>query len=72
MVWDCLWIAAADGPFVHPQVIYEYGEPRCNNIDGEKPKNSEKNLSHFHFVHHKFHLDWPGSEPGPPRLEAGD
>jgi hypothetical protein len=31
-----------------------------------------KNLSQWHFVHHKSHMDWPGIEPGPPRWEAGD
>jgi hypothetical protein len=35
-----------------PQVIYEYGRPRWNDIDRLKPKNSEKNLSQYHFVHH--------------------
>jgi hypothetical protein len=34
-------------------------------------KNSEKNLSHFYFVHYKFYMDWPGREPGAPRQEAG-
>jgi hypothetical protein len=29
-------------------------------------------LSQCQFVHHKFHKTWPGLEPGPPRLEAGD
>jgi hypothetical protein len=24
------------------------------------------------FVHHKSYMTWPGLEPGPPRLEAGD
>jgi hypothetical protein len=26
-------------------------------LTGEKPKNWEKNLSQFHFVHHKSHMD---------------
>jgi hypothetical protein len=40
-------------------------------VDRGKPKNSEKNLPHYHFVHHKPHMDGPGIEPGPPRWEAG-
>jgi hypothetical protein len=28
----CLWTVATNGPIVHPQVIYEYGEPWCNEI----------------------------------------
>ena len=30
----------------------------------------EKNLSQFHLVHHKPHIDWSGTETGPPRREA--
>jgi hypothetical protein len=26
-----------------------------------------ENLLQLHFVHHKFHMTWPGIEPGPPR-----
>jgi hypothetical protein len=28
-----------------------------NDTDRRKPKNSEKNLSQYHFVHHKSHMD---------------
>jgi hypothetical protein len=33
----CLWTAATDRHTVHPQAIYEYGGPRWNDIDREKP-----------------------------------
>jgi hypothetical protein len=55
-----------------PQMIYEYGEPRRNDAEREKPKNSEKRLSQCHFVHHKFHMDWTMRKLGPPRWKAGD
>jgi hypothetical protein len=47
-------------------------EHRWNEIDTGKPKYLEKNLSQYHFVHHKFHMDWPRIEAGSPRSEAGD
>jgi hypothetical protein len=40
-----------------PQVIYEHGELWWNDIDWEKPKNSDRKLSQCHFVHHKSHID---------------
>lgn len=30
-------------------------------------KYSEKNISHCHFVHQKYHVDWPGFEAAPQR-----
>jgi hypothetical protein len=38
----CLWTAATNRLLVHPQMIHEYKEPRWNNTDRGKPKNSEK------------------------------
>jgi hypothetical protein len=37
------------------------------NIDKRKPKYSEKNLSQWHFVHHKSHTDWSRIEARPQR-----
>jgi uncharacterized membrane protein len=52
-------------------VLFVVMEHRWNEIDRRKPKNSGKNVSQCHFVHHKSHMDWTGIEPGPPRWEAG-
>jgi hypothetical protein len=38
-----------------------------NEIDRVKPKYSGKTFSPCHLVHHKYHMDWPGIETGPPR-----
>jgi hypothetical protein len=42
------------------------------HTDSGKQRNSEKNLSQCHFVHHKFHVDSPLKKAGTPRWEAGD
>lgn len=39
---------------------------------GKKPKYCKGNLSQCHCVHYKFHTNWPGIEPRPPRWEACD
>jgi hypothetical protein len=53
-------------------LFYQVMEHWWNKIHRENLKYSGKNLFQWHFVHHKFHMDWPGIEPGPLRREAGD
>jgi hypothetical protein len=55
------------GILLIPQMIW-VGERRWNDTDRGKSKNSEKDLSQYHFVHHKFHMDWHGREPEPPLM----
>jgi hypothetical protein len=40
-----------------PQIIYEYEQPRWNDTDRGKPKNSEETLPQYQFVHYKSHMD---------------
>jgi hypothetical protein len=42
-------------------MIHEYGKPRWNDTDREKPKKSEKTLSQFHFVHQNPTWTDPGA-----------
>jgi hypothetical protein len=46
------------------QMIYEFGESWWNDIYRGKLKDLEKKPSHFHFVHYKFHMDYPSANPG--------
>jgi hypothetical protein len=45
--------ASFNRPVVHPQMIYEGGEPQWNDI----ARKTEEHLSQYHFVHHKSHMD---------------
>ena len=36
------------------------------DIDKVRTEYSDRDLSHFHSVHHKTHMEFPGIEPGPP------
>jgi hypothetical protein len=63
--------ATATGPIVHPSHdMSEYGTAVEWSWQG-KQKDSNRNLSQCHFVHHKFYMDCSGLEPGPPQWEAG-
>jgi len=43
-----------------------------NGTDRGKLKYWDINLSQCHCVHHKRHTDWPGIEPGLPRLKPAN
>jgi hypothetical protein len=36
--------------------IYKYGQPWWNDNGRGKPKNLERSLCQYHFVHHKSHM----------------
>jgi hypothetical protein len=54
--------------FFHFSVSWSTGGMK---LTGENRSTRGKNLSQCHFVHQKSHMDWPGIEPGPPRLSHG-
>jgi hypothetical protein len=60
--------AASNGPIVHPlDDTWVNMEQRWNDTDKENRMTRKKNLSQCHTVYRKSHMDWPGSETGPPR-----
>jgi len=52
----CLCTAATKGLLFIPQIKYEYGEPRWNDIDRRK-QELEENLSQCHLNHYKSHMN---------------
>jgi hypothetical protein len=69
--WDYVCeLRPPTGLLLIPQMIYAYGEARWNDTDRGKPKKSERNLSQWHFVHYRSHMDWTGHQPGPPGWET--
>jgi hypothetical protein len=73
MGWDYVFeLRPLTSLLLNFQIIYEYIEPRCNNIDGVKLKKLERKVSQCHFVHHKFYMDWTRREPRTAWWEAGD
>jgi hypothetical protein len=46
-----------DDDYYYFFVLFLVMEHRWNEIDRGKPKYSEKNLSQYHFVHYKSHMD---------------
>jgi hypothetical protein len=49
--------------------ICEHGATGEWYRQGKLTEELGENVSLFYFVHHRSHVDWPGSEPGPPRWE---
>jgi hypothetical protein len=65
----CMELQPPMGPLSIPKMDMEQ---RWNDTGRGKSKDSERNLSQSHFVHHKSHMDCPGRDPGPPQRESGD
>jgi hypothetical protein len=66
-----LGTSATSDPFYLPRVIVRMENLVDYRLAGETEVLGE-NLPQSHFVHNKYHLTRPGSEPGPPRWEASD
>jgi hypothetical protein len=50
--------------------LYSIDIRKQSDTDMEKPKYSQKNLSQYHSVRHKFLKDQPGLELRPPRCDV--
>jgi hypothetical protein len=53
-----------DDRWVHELWAFMEWQNRAN------PKDSKKKLSQCYFVNHKFHVEWPETEPGLRATEA--
>jgi len=47
-------------------------EHRGNDIDRIKHKYWDKSLLRYHFIHHRSHMEWMGTELGLSRWEGGE
>jgi hypothetical protein len=71
MEWDWIHLVLRPlfGLFYQPHMIMMIVE---YSVECELAGETEVlgvNLPQYHFVHHKYHMTWPGFEPGPPRWE---
>ena len=62
-------------PWLRPLVLLVTATRRWrwwNVTNRGTPKYPDKNLPHFHFLHHNSHRDQPAMEPGPPWWQIVD
>jgi hypothetical protein len=67
----CLWTAATKESAVHQPDDTWVWWAKVEWYWQGKPKYSKKNLSQWHFIHHKYHTDWLEREHGPQRRQGG-
>jgi hypothetical protein len=49
--WECVSeLRPPTGQLLNRHMIYEYHEPRWNDVDGRKLKSSDRNLSQYYLT----------------------